>query len=246
MKAALILTTLLGAAIASPVAIANVEATEAEKRDLKPRLVQTTPISVVVAPPYGSVLSDLKLAPFPTETVNKGNIIEVLATFLRGILGAGRNLDTGFDRRLGIPSTSTLRNNPVSAITNGNITTEQLVALVEAIKAEVKAVAGIGQGLPSGLDRLQLQQTAGILTVIQQVLGPILDVLGTLTSSGTRVPGSAAPLGDLLNLNDTLTKVLKTVTDLLDGLSSTVGGVGNLVKGLFGGTSLDEIMRSLP
>ncbi|KAK1982165.1 hypothetical protein LZ30DRAFT_781532 [Colletotrichum cereale] len=239
MKATLILTALLGAAIASPVAIANVEV---EKRDLEPRALQGLPINVFVI--NGDSLQSLKLGIVPTDPITQANIIEILTTLLRTILSIGRTLDTGMAGNLGMPTTPTLPNNPVASITKGNITLDQARALVDAMNIPVTNITSIGQNLPPKLSPAQLKDIAAILTVVQQVLTSIITKLSGVTSPNG-VTGSAASVGSVGSAGGLQTP-LAAIGPILNNVSTLIGGgIIAVLTGLLGG-GLDTILAGLP
>ncbi|KAK2065108.1 hypothetical protein LY76DRAFT_385765 [Colletotrichum caudatum] len=248
MKATLVLTTLLGAAIASPLAIINVEATKTEKRDLEPRVVESTPLGSLL--PIVSVLAsaNLNLTPMPTATPTKNNTVEILTQLLKGVLEAVLNLDSALGGRLGLPDTSAFPNNPVPSMTNGSINTDQLNALFTVITTLVQKATSIGQSLPPDLNPTQLKQIAAIFTVIQQILTALNQTLPkVITLNG--ISGANIPSGLLTSLLTSVSGILNNVTSLLSGLlggGGLLNGIGNLLSSLFGGNGMAESLSSLP
>ncbi|KAK2026203.1 hypothetical protein LX32DRAFT_654840 [Colletotrichum zoysiae] len=242
MKATIILTTLLGAAIASPVAIVNIEATKTEKRDLEPRVVEGIPIDSLL--PSVSVLAslNLKLTPMPTATPTRNNTVEILTQILKVILEAVTNLNSDLDGRLGLPDTSAFPNNPVPSLTSGSINLDQLNALLTVITTLVQKATSIGQSLPPDLNPTQLKQIAAIFTVIQQILTALNQTLSkVLTLNG--ISGANVPSDLLKSLLTSVSGILNNVTSLLGGLlggGGLLNGVGNLLN------DLAKILSSLP
>ncbi|GJC80109.1 hypothetical protein ColLi_02947 [Colletotrichum liriopes] len=236
MKATLILTTLLGAAIASPVAVANVDANEAEKRDLEPRLLPGVSLTTLL--PNGGALANLNLPALPTQAVTKANIIEILADILRGVLSAVLNIREGFPGNLTLPAVPAVPNVPAPGVITDAITLEQITALVAALQAQVKNATSIAQNLPTGLNLLQLQQITAIVTEIQTQVAALTKALTAVPSLPGGVPGSDLPgIGGLSTLTAALSPVLGVLSGLLGpllfGLLSVLSG--GLLSSLPGG-----------
>ncbi|KAJ0167120.1 hypothetical protein CTA2_4366 [Colletotrichum tanaceti] len=251
MKATLVLTTLLGAAIANPVAIANIEGTNKEKRDaeLEARVLPglaTIPLSSLSGL---SSLQGVNLPGLPVGAVNPQNVIATLTLLLQGIVSAILNIRQAIPAVGSNPSLPPVPSFPsVPSPTLGtNIGIDQLGSLVGALKIQVQNVTTIGQNLPGGLSLAQLQQIQTIVTFIQSQIGPLITVLQGLSSlpNGTPVPSTGIPgLGGLSSVTVLLSPVLAVVSGLLGPLlggllsgllSGGGGGSGNILSNLLNG-----------
>ncbi|KZL79614.1 hypothetical protein CI238_08930 [Colletotrichum incanum] len=236
MKATLILTTLLGAAIASPVAVANVDANEAERRDLEPRLLSGISIATLI--PNGGALTNLNLPALPTQAVTRANIVETLADILRGVLSAILNIREGLPGNLTLPAVPAVPNLPAPGVITDAITLDQLTALVAALQVQVKNATAITQNLPNGLNLLQLQQISVIISEIQTQVTSLTAALTAIPSLPGGIPGANLPgLGGLSDLTTALAPVLSVLSGLLGpllfGLLSVLSG--GLLSSLPGG-----------
>jgi len=239
MKPTLMLTTLFGAAIASPVAIANVKATEVQERDIEPRVLSilTNPIRVSAS------LSIPTSTPLPSQTAPTGDPTS-LTMAMKNILLNAQNANAGMGGGLSLPNTNALSNNPVASIANGSITIDQLRTLINNIVTQVLAAIGLGQNLSPDLSTDQLKQVATIFDVIQQVL-TALKSLPNLTSpngvSGADVPLNLQPLLDAVS--GILNNIAQSLTGATGGL---IGGLTNFLSSLLGNNGMDDVLSGLP
>ncbi|KAK1972683.1 hypothetical protein LY78DRAFT_688095 [Colletotrichum sublineola] len=245
MKAALILTTLLAAAIASPVVVPNVEATEAQKRDLAPRGFPT--IAIILVVPNTDNLGNLGLYPVPIGTPTQSTYVEFLTMLFRSFLSAVYTLDRGMGGQMGLPMFNSVPDFPQVVIPSGGITADQVKPLVDVIKMQVQNATNLAQTIPSGLNPTELTQIGAIFTAIQQILNAIIQKLPTTTSPGG-VLGSAAPLDGLSGLNNVVTGVLSNINNLL---TKVIGGLvgsllGSVLGSLLSGSGLPNVMKTLP
>ncbi|GKT42290.1 uncharacterized protein ColSpa_02471 [Colletotrichum spaethianum] len=228
MKATLILTTLLGAAIASPVAIANVDANQVEKRDLEVRVLSGNPITSLI--PNGIILANLSLPAVPTGAITNANVIEILTQLLQSILGAILNIRQGTSLP-NQPTVPTIPGLPTPVIPSGGISAAQLTGLTTVLQPLLKNVTDITQNLPTGLTSTQKLQALAILTVIKTQLAAL--ITGLSSGSGASLPngitaGAVPGVSDLASSVGTLDGVVKTVTGIvgavLAGVVSLLGG----------------------
>ncbi|KAI3531744.1 hypothetical protein CSPX01_13936 [Colletotrichum filicis] len=235
MKSAVVLTTLLAFAAANPVAIANVDNTNAiAKRNVELEARQLGGIDLSSLPGL-SILQGLGLPGLSNLPINSGNIVSVLTGLLASVLSVVGNIRQGvpgIGAIPGLPTIPTLPGVSTPAIPTGAISAEQLTALIGALQAQVANATAIGSSLPAGLSLAQLQQIQAIIATIQAQIAPL--VSGTGLPSLPGVPAGGLPdLGGLTSGLGGLGGVLSLITGLLGPL---LGGLlGGLGGGLLGG-----------
>ncbi|KAJ0330499.1 hypothetical protein COL5a_003563 [Colletotrichum fioriniae] len=161
MKSAVVLTTLLAFAVANPVAIANVDNTNAiAKRNVELEARQLGGIDLSSLPGL-SILQGLGLPGLSNLPINPSNV---------GVPGIGAIP--------GLPTIPTLPGVSTPAIPTGAISAEQLTALIGALQAQVANATAIGSSLPAGLSLAQLQQIQTIIATIQAQIAPLVSGTG--------------------------------------------------------------------
>ncbi|KAG7050325.1 hypothetical protein JMJ77_0013077 [Colletotrichum scovillei] len=238
MKSAVVLTTLLAFAVANPVAIANVDNTNAiAKRNVELEARQLGGIDLSSLPGL-SILQGLGLPGLSNLPINSGNVVSVLTNLLASVLSVVGNI---LPKGQGVPGIGAIPNLPaiptipgvsVPAVGAGTISAEQLTALIGALQAQVANATSIGTNLPAGLSLAQLQQIQTIIATIQAQIAPLISGTGLPSLPG--VPTGGLPdLGGLTSGLGALSGVLSLVTGLLGPL---LGGLlGGLGGGLLGG-----------
>ncbi|EXF85005.1 hypothetical protein CFIO01_02218 [Colletotrichum fioriniae PJ7] len=235
MKSAVVLTTLLAFAVANPVAIANVDNTNAiTKRNVELEARQLGGIDLSSLPGL-SILQGLGLPGLSNLPINPSNVVGILTGLLASVLSVVGNIRQGvpgIGAIPGLPTIPTLPGVSTPAIPTGAISAEQLTALIGALQAQVANATAIGSSLPAGLSLAQLQQIQTIIATIQAQIAPL--VSGTGLPSLPGVPTGGLPdLGGLTSGLGALSGVLGLVTGLLGPL---LGGLlGGLGGGLLGG-----------
>ncbi|KAJ0313513.1 uncharacterized protein N0V96_002422 [Colletotrichum fioriniae] len=235
MKSAVVLTTLLAFAVANPVAIANVDNTNAiAKRNVELEARQLGGIDLSSLPGL-SILQGLGLPGLSNLPINPSNVVGILTGLLASVLSVVGNIRQGvpgIGAIPGLPTIPTLPGVSTPAIPTGAISAEQLTALIGALQAQVANATAIGSSLPAGLSLAQLQQIQTIIATIQAQIAPL--VSGTGLPSLPGVPTGGLPdLGGLTSGLGALSGVLSLVTGLLGPL---LGGLlGGLGGGLLGG-----------
>ncbi|KAK0371796.1 hypothetical protein CLIM01_10841 [Colletotrichum limetticola] len=238
MKSAVVLTTLLAFAAANPVAIANVDNTNAiAKRNVELEARQLGGIDLSTLPGL-SILQGLGLPGLSNLPINSGNIVSVLTGLLASVLSVVGNIRQGvpgIGAIPGLPTIPTLPGVSTPAIPTGAISAEQLTALIGALQAQVANATAIGSSLPAGLSLAQLQQIQTIIATIQAQIAPLISGTGLPSLPGELgVPTGGLPdLGGLTSGVGGLSGVLSLITGLLGPL---LGGLlGGLGGGLLGG-----------
>ncbi|KAK1452266.1 hypothetical protein CMEL01_06840 [Colletotrichum melonis] len=235
MKSAVVLTTLLAFAAANPVAIANVDNTNAiAKRNVELEARQLGGIDLSTLPGL-SILQGLGLPGLSNLPINSGNIVSVLTGLLASVLSVVGNIRQGvpgIGAIPGLPTIPTLPGVSTPAIPTGAISAEQLTALIGALQAQVANATAIGSSLPAGLSLAQLQQIQTIIATIQAQIAPLISGNGLPSLPG--VPTGGLPdLGGLTSGVGGLSSILSLITGLLGPL---LGGLlGGLGGGLLGG-----------
>ncbi|KXH37924.1 hypothetical protein CSIM01_09857 [Colletotrichum simmondsii] len=235
MKSAVVLTTLLAFAVANPVAIANVDNTNAiAKRNVELEARQLGGIDLASLPGL-SILQGLGLPGLSNLPINSGNVVSVLTNLLASVLSVVGNIRQGvpgIGAIPGLPAIPTIPGVSVPAVGAGAISAEQLTALIGALQAQVANATSIGTNLPAGLSLAQLQQIQTIIATIQAQIAPLISGTGLPSLPG--VPTGGLPdLGGLTSGLGALSGVLSLVTSLLGPL---LGGLlGGLGGGLLGG-----------
>ncbi|KAK1690836.1 hypothetical protein BDP55DRAFT_310406 [Colletotrichum godetiae] len=181
MKSAVVLTTLLALAVANPVAIANVDNTNAvAKRNVEIEARQLGAIALPTLPGLGA-LTNLGLPGLPNLPITPANVVSILTSLLAGVLSVVGNIRQGVPGAgaiPGLPAIPTIPGVSPPAIPTGAVSAEQLTALIGALQAQVANATSIGTNLPGGLSLAQLQQIQTIIATIQAQIAPLISGSG--------------------------------------------------------------------